>query len=246
MKQTGLLILFYFLLPLSLHAQVDFQDLNGDGEIRIAAIGDSITSGVGDGVPAGITVVDAPRIPGVIGYPGRMAEIIGRPVSNLGLAGDQMVDRLPARFSGAVQSVGADYVLVLAGSNDAGFRTSVSAFKASLQKIINIAGVIGTEPILVTLPPTCCDRSGREPFLQSYSQEVRQLAGVNELTFADLELAFATECPIASECRLLNRPEGLHPNSEGYDFIGRVLSEILLGVSLPTLPSPEEVEEEED
>ncbi|MCI5065869.1 SGNH/GDSL hydrolase family protein [bacterium] len=211
-----------------------FEDRNGDGEVRFLAFGDSITSGVGDGTPSDTFVEEAPILSGTLGYPGRLENALGLFVDNRGVPGEILTTQGIFRFSDELTRTAPDYVLILEGANDAIFRKSPTDYRAKLQAMVNIARARGIEPVLLTLTPTCCDRSGPTPFREAYSREVRDVAATNEVLFVDLELAFEQQCPSLSSCSLLNRPEGLHPNTSGYDFMAGVVTEILAAESEPS------------
>jgi lysophospholipase L1-like esterase len=66
-------------------------------------------------------------------------------------------------------------------------------------------------------------RSSLAPYTNLYSTVVRELASVNDLTVADVEQRFITDCPDMSTCVHYNLPEGLHPNTSGYDAIAEVV-----------------------
>jgi len=57
-----------------------------------------------------------------------------------------------------------------------------------------------------------------------YSETVRQLGALNEIPVIDLEQGFLTDCPDLSICPYYNLPEGLHPNTVGYDAIARMVA----------------------
>ncbi|MCB0320119.1 MAG: SGNH/GDSL hydrolase family protein [Bdellovibrionales bacterium] len=214
-------------------AQIELKDVNGDGQVKAVAIGDSITAGIGDGVASGVFVEEAPIIPGVLGYPGRVENFLGILVDNKGVPGEILTDGTAYRFASAVSSSSPDYVFIMLGANDAIFRTDGGLYRAALQKLINIADVLGVQVVLMTPPPTCCERASLAPYIQVYGSEVRELAAVNEISYVDVQVGFQQVCPRSSSCSLLNQPEGLHPNTAGYDAIGRMIAEAVLGESLP-------------
>jgi hypothetical protein len=77
--------------------------------------------------------------------------------------------------------------------------------------------------VLNTLPPPTEMRSSLVPYTNLYSTVVRELASVNDLTVADIEQRFVADCPDMSTCVHYNLPEGLHPNTSGYDVIAEVV-----------------------
>lgn len=225
------LSLFFLLLPVA-YSQIIIEDQNGDGEVRGLAIGDSITLGIGDGIPSGAFVEGAPLTTGLPGYPGRLEQFFEIPIVNAGIPGEVLTEDAGSRFASQILSARADYVFILEGSNDAIFLTESVDVRAALQKLVNISRILNAVPIVMTIPPTFGDRDSLRPFLQSYSAEIRELTAVNDLLLVDLETAFVQSCPSSFSCPLINAPEGLHPNTDGYDLIARVITEAITGEAI--------------
>lgn len=215
------------------------SDINGDGEIQIYAFGDSITSGIGDGTAIGEFVDEADFIIRDAGYPARLRALLGLPVVNGGVPGERLVDNGALRFARTLKSSSSDVVIVLEGVNDAISTASVSLYDRSIQKVINVARVLGKRIIVGTLPPPCCDRSSWAPFTAQYSARVRQTALVNQVGLLDLERVWATSCQNPRECELYNIPEGLHPNTRGYDVIAQAVAATLLNIDIFSPRGPE-------
>lgn len=207
-------------------------DHNGDGQISIAAFGDSITRGVGDFISPDSSV-DSVTVPpeGEAGYPLRVEQFLSLPVANLGIPGERLTTQGVFIFASEIPARRPDIVIISGGSNDAIDRISVSRFARAIQTTINIADAVGTKAVLATTPPVCCNRSGLQPILDAYEAEWRTRAVVNELPLADVDRAYTNTCN-RSNCSLLNRPEGLHPNITGYDVSGEVVTATLLGIDL--------------
>jgi hypothetical protein len=49
---------------------------------------------------------------------------------------------------------------------------------------------------------------------------------------ADIARAFASTCDNLNKCQLLNVPEGLHPNTLGYDVIAQTVLATLYGIDI--------------
>lgn len=234
------LSLLLSLLPVFAAAQEPLlTDRNGDGEIKIVAVGDSITSGIGDLVLPSQSFEVAPPAPRNGGYPARVADTTGVEVENRGVPGEEFIDELPFRFASVLRTSRADIVLILGGSNDAIFQRGTSSYRRALQSILNIAAALGVQPIVLTIPGSCCDHEGLSAFTRAYSQIVRELGDINSVPVVDVEAAWDEECSNPSTCSLLVRPEGLHPNVAGYDLMGKLVSETLLGEELDLTPQEE-------
>jgi hypothetical protein len=61
---------------------------------------------------------------------------------------------------------------------------------------------------------------------------VRQRAQLNGLQVTDLELTWDTTCKDPLRCELFNLPEGLHPNTTGYDVMAQAVTATLMGIDL--------------
>ena len=208
------------------------QDITGDGIVSYLAFGDSITVGLGDGIPPGAPVSDFEGRQVGPGYPERLTRWAGLLTFNAGLGGEEFVARGVYRFPGVAQASSADIVGILEGSNDAIFRVDSGTYRRQMQRAMNVAFALGKTVILITLPPPCCDRGALSLFTRSFSQTLRDLADVNQVALADVERAWDTTCDTAERCNLLNVPEGLHPNTLGYDVIGQTILASLYGVDL--------------
>ncbi|MCB0333823.1 MAG: SGNH/GDSL hydrolase family protein [Bdellovibrionales bacterium] len=203
-------------------------DNTGDGQVVVLAFGDSITAGVGDGTFPGDYVEIAPSSPMLPGYPGRLTELLGVPVIDSGVPGEVLSDGGVYRFASSVISNEADVVVFLEGTNDAVFQISPSELKTDLHKIANIATVLERSLVFQTIPRTCCNHTGSLLFTTTYSSQIRQVAALHGLPIVDLESEWKKECPLETSCSLLNAPEGLHPNSAGYDFMAELVEDTLL------------------
>lgn len=223
-------------------AESYIQDNNGNGVFDIAAFGDSITRGVGDFIAANTFVTEVNRnVSGEAGYPLRIELLLGIQVSNSGNPGEVIVEQGVKRFAETIPALNPDVVIISEGSNDAIFLESSLAVFRALQTMVNIAYAVGAQPVLATIPPTCCDRNGRNKFVDSYNREYQSLAAANNLPLADINKAFKNTCG-GTDCYLLNRPEGLHPNSEGHDVAAEAVIAALLKINLFAPDGPQALE----
>jgi hypothetical protein len=233
MRTLGLFVsLMLCLAPASAWGDDTLADRNGDGAVEILAFGDSITYGVGDGIASGIYVEGplergAPR-----GWPLRLSALTGTSVVNAGVPGEELVgsgeiesgvDRLPSLVVGGT----ADLVIIKEGANDAEHFVSSRLFGATLQKAINVTVAEGKGVVLSTLAPPTGSHAQFAPFAAAYSNVVRDLGVINAIPVADVEAAFVTACPEMATCAYYNLPEGLHPNTLGYDAIASVMATAL-------------------
>ncbi len=214
------------------------QDNNGNEVLDIVAFGDSITRGVGDFISSDSTVTELQRdVSGEAGYPLRVETILNISVSNSGVPGEVIVEQGVKRFASTIPSLNPDVVIISEGANDAIFLESSTAVFRSMQTMVNIAYAVGAQPVLATVTPSCCDRAGRNQFVDSYNREFRSLAAANGLPIADINVCGGTNCV------LLNRPEGLHPNIEGYDIMGETIIATLLRIDIFAPDGPMQLEQ---
>lgn len=219
---------FIFLFFVSINCTADdslLVDTNGDGNISVLALGDSITYGVGD------TFDPEDNEPNFGGYPARLSSLIGLPVVNEGNPGEQLVNGGAKRFSTLIQSSSADIVLILEGANDAFSQFTTSQYRSSLQRVINITTALGKTPLVMTLPATCCEHAQLNPFISAYSGVVNNVVAVNNIRTADIRATWDTTCS-SEQCDLYRLPEGLHPNPSGYDAMSQTIAASLLGINI--------------
>jgi lysophospholipase L1-like esterase len=208
------------------------EDRNADSLVSVVAIGDSLTAGLGDSLPAGIEVLELNGSEYGEGYPGRLSRYLGVPVENEGIAGEFLTSGGADRVPSELQSSQADCAIIFEGLNDAFFRTSSADVGRAFQRIANVGHVFGRTIVLVTSPPPCCTRAGRDVFVEAYNAEIRRVASENNLIVADVARAWATTCQSKEACELFNVPEGLHPNKTGYDVIAQTIAAAILGIDI--------------
>lgn len=225
------------LLPNSL-----LQDNNGSGSIELAAFGDSITRGVGD-FHEPTEDVEFLTIPTrEAGYPLRVELLLDVPVHDWGSPGERISQTGIPRFIQKISGFIPDLVIISGGANDAFSITDPAKIFRVYQTLVNIAKASGTEVMLATITPSCCNKGGLEPITFAYNEQIRSIATINGLEVADVFIAFDNTCDI-EDCYLLNRPEGLHPNSLGYDIFGETVIASLLRLNLFAADGAERLEQ---
>lgn len=205
-------------------------DVNGDTIVSYLGFGDSLTFGIGDEFDAGG------------GYVARLGVLLGIPVTNKGVPGEEISTTGELRFVRSVQSSVSDIVGLLEGANDAFNEVSSRDVSRAQQKVINVSNVLGRTLILLTLPRPCCEHARLVPFVASYNDSIKELAAINDLRVADIEHAWKTTCADQSECELYNLPAGLHPNGRGYDVIAQTVAASLLGIDIFLPDGPAQLE----
>lgn len=233
MKKVSLALLFFSLMSANAqNASNLFTDYNGDGNVSLACFGDSITYGIGDGVPVGRSVEEFPPVDGSTGYPARIETLASVLVDNEGIPGEQLLTMGSARLSELFRTTNADSVIIMEGANDAILQVTGSDYEIALQRSLNVAALAGKQAILATLIEPCCEHAGLVPFTQSYSRIVRELGAIYEVPVVDVERDWQNSCIDKEACELYNVPEGLHPNKKGYDLISQSVLGKLYGLEL--------------
>lgn len=208
------------------------RDRNGDGTVSLVGFGDSITFGYGDGTEPGAPVSFVPPTNGTKGYLARLRTALEVQVENRGVPGESLVASGVDRIVEVARASSADLVLFLEGTNDSGVGVSPSSYERALQRVINVARAFGKQIVIGTPPPPCCNHSGQGTVTRSYNNVVRTVANVNNAALVDYELAWDTTCESRSSCELYNLPEGLHPNTKGYDVMSQLALAELMSINL--------------
>lgn len=201
------------------------SDFNGDGQTALLSFGDSITYGVGDGGLGTGVAADG-------GYPGRLERLLGIPVDNEGVPGEELTGTGYLRFAALLRRSNADTLLIQEGANDAFKQIPATQYRNTLQKMINAAKILNKQVVLMTLPTPCCNHGQLIGDTQSYSGEIETLSIVNELELINLKKAWETTCNNPGECDLYNLPEGLHPTATGYTVMSQTVAATLLGIDI--------------
>ena len=206
-------------------------DRNNDGAVEILAFGDSITYGVGDQYAPGDYVEQIYDAGDPGGYPLRLSSILGVSVENAGVPGEELITAGIFRFIDLMQSSSADTVIFKEGVNDSVHLVDAQTYSITVQTAINVARAQGKTIVVSTLAPPTQMHASLEPYTAAYSSSIRELVILNSVPLVDLDVMFRTACPILSTCSYYNLPEGLHPNSLGYDAIASTMANAFTGGS---------------
>jgi lysophospholipase L1-like esterase len=218
------------------------RDVNGDGQIVIVAFGDSITRGTGDFLGPDEEVERAEEPEGEAGYPLRLERYFGLSVLNRGDPGESVFGGGFERYISTLNSVRPDLVLFSEGANDTvrGF-VDRTRYGKTVQTLINVTRSRGIDIVLGTILKPCCNHESQAFSIATLTEEVRRLALINDLPFWDTEHAYNNTCTYP-ECRLLVRPDGLHPNIDGYDVMAEAVMATLLQIDLYAPDGPTQLE----
>lgn len=208
---------------------VGLDDLDGDGAVRVLAFGDSITRGVGDGPDE-----DSRPSLAAAGYPARLQQLLGVAVINAGNAGERASDGLD-RLPNVLDSNPVDYVILLEGVNDLPQRSSIE-IAADLEAMVEEVIAYGAQPLIATLPPTCCEHSDTQPdsAVRTLNNLIRNFA-LNHLPepipVIDFFAAFVPDpqglqVPFNPATGTIHVEEGLHPTPLGYDLMALAAADV--------------------
>ena len=234
MKKVQLIyILSMLLFPVTAFPQDKpfLTDYTGDAVVELYAFGDSTTFGVGDGIPPGVFYEEVPHTSRAGGYPMRLQKLLGVKVENGGVPGEEFIEQGIFRLPGVLSSRNPDIILLLEGVNDAVKQRTRGEFSRTLQRAINVSLARGEQPLIMTPPAPCCSRTALAVYTESYSEAVRELAAINGIRMVDLERAWNSTCQ-GGQCNLYNVPEGLHPNTRGYDVMSQTIAASLLDIDI--------------
>ncbi len=227
-KLSFFLVIFLLLITANTALAAPFSDRNGDGEIKVLAFGDSITYGIGSTHQAG-EYVESVGPEKSKGYPEILSEISSIEVMNAGIPGDRLIEGGADRAVRKIKTGLYDAVIILEGANDAMYQESPSDYDIALQKVINVAVLHNTEPILMTGPWPLVNHAGQGSWIGNYNAKVFNAADINELRLVDLESLWFERCTDDEVCDLYNMPEGLHPNLLGYQVMAEYIYDTLSG-----------------
>ena len=191
--------------------------------LRIVALGDSTTAGT----PGFLSPLEAP--PDGRGNPESqyaywmMKAHLEWTVLNRGING-QRSDEILGRFLRDVIQEAADYVIILAGVNDAYAGIALESIKSNLLGMFQQAIKAGIVPVAATVLPF----NTASP---SESKAIRELNHWIENTAKDIGIPFCDTYRAVADPnnpdRLRTSPDGLHPEVSGYRSMAEALTQVI-------------------
>jgi lysophospholipase L1-like esterase/fibronectin type 3 domain-containing protein len=174
------------------------------------AIGDSITFGSNDDIPA-----DG------FGYEPILANLLPATVANEGVGGVSSADGADFISVTLSKFPSAKYYLVLYGTNDAdtccGPPVSKGSYKANMQNIISAILAAGKKPYLSKVPYTSNTRYSITS-IQGYNVAINELVAENGITITPPDFYTLFQDPS------LLSTDGLHPNGTGFHSMANLWS----------------------
>jgi len=229
--------------PTYLHADSDILiDTNDDEIVSIMGFGDSISYGLGDDTPVGAFVESVSLNNGTRGYLARIRDLGGLSTLNAAVPGEFLSISGISRLPNAVANSNADIVIFMEGANDSSIQLFSTAYGHVVQRAINVIRALGRIPVVMSNPIPCCNRADHAPFVIAYNSHIHDLAHVNSIHEVNLEHMWQTTCSSIASCQLYNKPDGLHPNTSGYDAIGQTVLATLFGIDIFAESGPQDLE----
>lgn len=180
-----------------------------NNNIKIAAIGDSITYGY-------------PYEPAFSWF-NLAAERLNIEYMNRGINGDT-TDGMLNRFDRDVLRYNPSHVIIMGGTNDAYAGITVGQVVDNIHKMVELAVQKGIIPVL-GLPIPCNDLV-EEELLGQYRAETRQYAGDNNIEVIDFHKTMVNEIGVNIKAGL--HCDGVHPNIAGYEVMAGVATKFLI------------------
>ena len=182
--------------------------------MTIVALGDSTTAGT----------------PGKTTFADRMMEARpGWTVLARGVNGERS-DQIRARFERDVEALRPDYVIILAGVNDAYQGRPTEATKLDLMWMYRRAKAAGVMPVAATILPFTRATPEQSLRIERLNAWIRATASHERIPFCDTARAAADP---KDPRRLKGSPDGLHPDVETYRAVGDALVRTLTEASRP-------------
>lgn len=189
----------------------------------IGFAGDSITQGTGASTTSNIYVTQTEKILGAHA---------SRSSINAGVAGERS-DQILARIDGIIAS-GAQFLHVLAGTNDAGQSVPLTTFQANIRAIKAKADAAGLPIVFSLVPPRSATQGATiAGYVRQYNLFLRFWGNTNGVPIVDTFKAVAD--PTTGYLAAVNDSgDGVHPSDAGHAAIAAALAAVLL----PLLPLP--------
>lgn len=183
--------------------------------IKIAAIGDSITYGY-------------PYEPAV-SWINLTAEALSIAYTNQGINGDT-TDGMLQRFDHDVLRYKPSHVIIMGGTNDARFDITVDQVSNNIRKMVEAALQKGIIPI-IGLPIPCNDLV-QEKLLGQYRRKMRHYAEKNDVLFIDFHEVMVDDTGVNIKNGL--HYDGVHPSKAGYEVMAGAVAKVLVQVLIET------------
>jgi len=201
------------------------SELTKNNIIKVAAIGDSITLGMG---------VEGEGTAG--SYPTQLQALLGAKyqVANYGLGGRSLLSTggLPYTqedFYKQTQASNPNIVLIMLGTNDSGRKNwNAALYEKELIQFVNVYKNLSSKPKVYLLTIPASGIKGDNAVADNVNGEIIK----NEVVPIIMRVAKTTKTPIiniyaATKDHLNLFADGIHPNTEGYKIIAETVYEAI-------------------
>ena len=206
------------------------------------AFGDSITM---PGVAGGPSFDDAEHpCPDECGYPARLEDMLqtaGIPaeVINRGVGGEDTTEGVE-RIDQVLDSLDADVMLLMEGTNDVSLGISVETTRFNLNQMAQKAAARGVTTVHATVIPRTPDANlgdGDNVITQRLNWQIRELAYNRGRELADPFEVFRSIPNVFAEYYSPGSDAVGHPNPAGFELLAEIFFDVLTGVdSVPPVP----------
>jgi len=197
----------------------------------ILAFGDSITKGS----PYVASYANGARVGGYEPHLENYLATVGRAaeVRNYGLGGEttpQAVNRIDTVLAA---HPGADFILILHGSNEVEVGVSPDTTIFDLGIMIDKSLAAGVQPVLGTMTPGLYHKNAAHLIPTVYNPAIKDLTGQKGIFFSDLY------AHVVNDWSKLVYSDGIHPNREGYLWLAQAWFNTLQAIAATPAPNPD-------
>lgn len=142
-------------------------------------------------------------------------------IQNAGFGNDRIENVLWRVYHGLLDDFKGENIMVMIGTNNLAVNTDAEIVQGLSFLLRQIAVRKPTVKItMVGILP----RKGREERIRLLNEQIRKMAVTQNCRYADLSKALLTGQQVNPA---LFQPDGLHPNAQGYEVLGKAISSIL-------------------
>ena len=220
-------LLFCLLSPFAVKAQ----------QLRIACIGNSITFG------ARLDKPDIESYPAVVAEMLKANDYLNYEIKNFGIGGATILRFGTPNLWPLIDSLDnfkPDIVIIKAGTNETvgkprlnwehigEFEKDYSDYIAEIRKVNPNCKIIICSPLDMVIqtdglsPERITDLSGRRPRIWELRKRIKKIAKSEQVSFLDLTK------PFEGKANLMTKKDGVHPNKDGYQYLGSLVYDYLV------------------
>jgi lysophospholipase L1-like esterase len=220
-------VIFCLLSPFAVKAQ----------QLRIACIGNSITFG------ARLDKPDIESYPAVVAEMLKANDYLNYEIKNFGIGGATILRFGTPNLWPLIDSLDnfkPDIVIIKAGTNETvgkprlnwehigEFEKDYSDYIAEIRKVNPNCKIIICSPLDMVIqtdglsPERITDLSGRRPRIWELRKRIKKIAKSEQVSFLDLTK------PFEGKANLMTKKDGVHPNKDGYQYLGSLVYDYLV------------------